>query len=131
MTDYKGLFDLFENGTLKTPAGEKDFSGVPWTPHPAFEGVELKHIMTSGDTGGAFSFHLIRVAPDKEIGIHTHAIQTETHEVIAGNGTCVNGDAEFNFEPGNITVFNPTVPHRVIAGKEGIMVFAKFFPALL
>lgn len=129
--EQKKVFDLFENGTLKLPEGEKAFADIPWTAHAAFEGVELKHIVTSAESGGAFSFHLIRVAPGKKIGEHTHDVQTETHEVIAGGGTCINGNAEFAFEPGNVTIFSPKVPHQVIAGEEGIMVFAKFFPALL
>ena len=126
----KKVYDLFENGTLKLPEGEKTFADIPWTAHAAFDGVELKHIVTSADSGGAFSFHLIRVAPGKKIGEHTHDVQTETHEVICGGGTCINGDGEYAVSPGNVTIFRPKVPHQVLAGEEGIMVFAKFFPAL-
>ncbi len=50
--------------------------------HPAFEGVVLKHIVTSEKMDGQFSFHLVRIAPNKKIGSHIHEKQLETHEVI-------------------------------------------------
>lgn len=85
---------------------------------------------TSADSGGAFSFQLIRVAPGKKIGEHTHDIQTETHEVICGGGICINGGGKYDVVPGDVTIFRPKVPHPVLAGEDGVMVFAKFFPAL-
>ena len=40
-------FEIFNNGKLVTPAATKDFSSLPWSKHPVFTGVELKHILTS------------------------------------------------------------------------------------
>ncbi len=128
--DNKAFYELFEKGKLVLPEGEKNFADLPWNPHKKFEGVELKHIVTSEDTGGAYSYHLIRVAPGKSIGEHSHHNQVETHEVIAGKGTCINGGAEYEYEPGCVTIFRADTVHQVIAGDEGVMVFAKFFPAL-
>ncbi len=44
-------FEAFNNGKLITPAATKDFSNIPWSKHPVFTGVELKHILTSNETG--------------------------------------------------------------------------------
>lgn len=129
--DYKNLFNKFDTeGKLILPDTEYTFSEIPWSKHPAFEGVELKHIVTSKQTNGQFSFHLVRIAPDKKIGNHVHKTQLETHEVISGNGVCVNNGTTMAYEPGVITILPMNVPHEVTAGKDGLYLFAKFMPAL-
>lgn len=96
-------FETFNNGKLVTPAATKDFSVIPWREHPNFTGVELKHI---------------------------HETQLETHEVIAGNGTCINEGTAITYEPGVISVFPAGIPHEVTADEDGLYLFAKFMPAL-
>lgn len=129
--DYRNLFEQFDNaGKLIAPDEERSFADIPWTKHPAFEGVELKHLVTSKQTGGQFSYHLVRIAPDKKIGNHVHKTQAETHEVISGGGVCVNEGAEITYEPGVISILPRNVPHEVTAGSEGLYIFAKFMPAL-
>lgn len=48
------VFEAFNNGTLKLPAETIEFASIPWC-KAAFEGVELKHIVTSKETDNAFS----------------------------------------------------------------------------
>ena len=124
------VFEAFDNGCFEIPGKEKAFKDVPWSKHPTFEGVELKHIITSKETGGAYSFHLVRIAPGKSILNHLHDPQLETHEVIAGRGTCLNDGYEIAYLPGVISVMPPRVCHEVHAGEEGLFLFAKFMPAL-
>ena len=83
-------FEVFNNGKLALPEKENGFAEIEWSKHPAFQGVELKHIITAKDTEGKFSYHLVRIAPDCSIGNHIHETQLETHEVIKGSGRCVN-----------------------------------------
>lgn len=129
--DYRDLFEQFDNtGKLILPETEISFANIPWVKHPVFEGVELKHIVTSSQTGGQFSFHLVRIAPNRKIGNHVHETQLETHEVISGNGVCVNNGAKITYQPGVISVLPMNVPHEVRAGEEGLYLFAKFMPAL-
>ena len=125
-----GLFEQFEAGKLALPTGQVDFDSISWMPHAKFEGVELKHIVTAKETDGAFSYHLIRIAPNKSIGNHIHDTQLETHEVIAGRGTCLNDGVELVYEPGTISILPVRVPHEVHAGADGLYLFAKFMPAL-
>ncbi|MBQ2582208.1 MAG: cupin, partial [Ruminococcus sp.] len=99
-------------------------------PHPTFEGVELKHLLTAADTNGQFSYHLVRIAPNKSIGEHVHETQLETHEVIAGSGVCINEGLEIPYESGVMTVLKMGTPHSVNAGADGLYIFAKFIPAL-
>lgn len=129
--DYKNLFEKFnEGGKLLLKDATVTFNAIPWSKHPTFEGVELKHIITSERTGGQFSYHLVRIAPNKKIGSHIHEKQLETHEVISGTGVCVNDGVELPYETGVISIFPIGVPHEVIAGDDGLCLFAKFMPAL-
>ena len=52
------------------------------------------------------------------------------HEVIAGEGTCINDGCELIYEPGVISIMPKAIHHEVHAGKDGLYLFAKFFPAL-
>ncbi len=124
------IFESFNSGKLRIPGKEVNFDEIPWSKHPVFEGVELKHIITSKDTDGEYSYHLVRIAPNKSILNHIHETQLETHEVIAGDGVCINDGSELEYEPGIISIMPAKVPHEVHAGKDGLCLFAKFFPAL-
>lgn len=126
----KALFTNYENGSFKSPYSEKFFSELKWNAHPTFEGVELKHLLTSADTDGQFSYHLVRIAPGKSIGEHIHSEQLETHEVIAGRGECDNEGMKIPYRSGVVTILKKGTPHSVTAGEEGLYLFAKFIPAL-
>lgn len=129
--DDNHLFEKFnKEGKLLLPDTTVAFDTVAWSKHPVFEGVELKHIVTSEETGGQFSFHLVRIAPNQKIGNHIHEKQLETHEVISGAGVCRNNGVELPYEAGVISIFPIGVPHEVIAGSDGLCLFAKFMPAL-
>lgn len=124
------VFEAFNNGVLKLPESTTAFSDIPWSKHPTFEGVELKPLITAKDTNGQFSYHLVRIAPRKSIGNHIHETQTETHEVISGDGTCINAETEILYTPGTISLMSAGVAHEVHAGENGLCLFAKFIPAL-
>ena len=124
------LFACFELGKMELPGGSVDFAVLPWNPHPAFAGVFLKHLVTSAASEGRFSYHLVRIDPGKAIGDHMHDPQLETHEVVGGGGTCRNDGRDFAYRPGVVSVFQPRTRHEVTAGREGLLLFAKFMPPL-
>lgn len=126
----ENLFEKFNCGTLLLPKTTKPFENLKWNKHPTFEGVELKHIVTASDTNGEFSYHLVKIAPNKKIGNHIHAEQLETHEVIGGSGVCVNEGIKLEYSIGTISIMKKGMPHEVIAGNDGLLLFAKFIPAL-
>ena len=129
--EYKNLFEKFnEGGKLLLPDATVAFDSIPWSKHPVFEGVELKHIIASEKTDGQYSFQPVRIAPNQKIGSHIHEKQLETHEVISGAGVCVNNGVELPYEAGVISIFPVGVPHEVLAGEDGLYLFAKFMPAL-
>lgn len=123
-------FEEFNTGKLVLPEKESNFAEIAWSKHPTFEGVELKHIVTAGDTNGEFSYHLVRIAPNCSIGEHIHETQLETHEVIAGSGVCINAGKTLPYEVGVISIMPAGVKHEVNAGADGLYLFAKFMPAL-
>lgn len=129
--EFQKLFEKFDlEGHLLLPDTDVAFKEIPWSKHPTFAGVELKHILTAQQSGGDFSFHLVRIAPGCKIGGHVHEKQLEIHEVLAGKGVCINNGTELKYEPGIISIFPAGVPHEVLAGPEGLYLFAKFMPAL-
>ena len=68
------VFESFNSGQLRLPDKTISFADIAWSKHPVFEGVELKHIITAKDTNGEYSYHLVRIAPDKSILDHiSHA----------------------------------------------------------
>lgn len=124
------IFEAFNSGKMLLPERTVDFESIAWSKHPAFKGVCLKHIITSKDTGGAFSYHLVHIAPNCRIGEHIHETQLETHEVIAGSGVCINAGRELPYKTGTISIMPAGVRHEINAGNEGLYLFAKFMPAL-
>jgi len=124
------IFEKFEHGKLYLSGQELASESIAWSPHAKFEGVALKHLITAKDTNGKYSYHLVRIAPKKKIGLHVHETQLETHEVAAGYGVCNTAGQELVYEAGNIAVIPAGVEHEVIAGNDGLYLFAKFIPAL-
>lgn len=130
--DFINLFENFStNGQLLLSEKTIYFKDILWSKHSAFEGVELKHLLTSKETNGEFSYHLVKIAPNKKIGNHIHETQLETHEVIAGSGVCINSGKKFIYKSGSISIFPMKIPHEIVADKEGLYILAKFIPALL
>jgi quercetin dioxygenase-like cupin family protein len=130
MTD-KELFDKFDNGKYYTQGSKVELSGIKWNKHAKFEGVEMKNIITGSQTGGSFSYHLIKIEPGKSIGLHTHATQVETHEVVYGKGIGTIGGVKHEYVPGTLTLLPVGVEHSVDAGPDGLYLLAKFIPSLI
>lgn len=126
----KEVFEAFNNGKMVIPGKSIEFSAIDWSKHPTFEGVLLKHIIKGAETDGRFSYHLVSIAPGKAIKNHIHETQLETHEVVAGGGICMNDGAAIKYETGVISIIPAKVPHEVVAGENGLYLFAKFIPAL-
>jgi len=130
--EFKNCFEKFDmDGKLLIDVLTVEFDKIQWSKHQAFEGVELKHLITSKETGGEFSYHLVKIAPSCKIGLHVHKEQLETHEVISGKGKCLNNGALIEYRTGIISIFPKNIQHEVMAEDEGLLLFAKFIPALL
>ncbi|HEY1406534.1 MAG TPA: cupin domain-containing protein [Spirochaetota bacterium] len=109
---------------------EKRKADLPWNPHPTFKGVSMKLLVKGDETGGRLSCHQVRVDPGCELALHAHEGKLELHEVVAGSGVAFRGEEQFEYTPGTVAVIGADVKHRVVAGDNGIILLAKFIPAL-
>ncbi|WP_320169294.1 cupin domain-containing protein [Maridesulfovibrio sp.] len=122
---------LVSNGCVETVDGPIFCTELDWNPHAAFEGVALKHIVTGENTAGQLSCHIVRIEPGCVLESHTHDPQWELHEVIKGSGVATVSGKESDYHPGKSSVIPSGQTHKVQAGDEGLILLAKFFPALL
>lgn len=125
------LASLISNGTIETKYGQTNCSELNWNPHPAFEGVYIKHLITGDKTDGQLSCHMVRLDPECTLEPHIHDSQWELHEVIKGSGTAVFEKELKPYHPGRTAVIPKGSSHSVKAGTEGLTLLAKFFPALI
>lgn len=120
-----------ENGALFYCDRDEDAGSISWTPHPKFPGVALKHLIAGADTEGRLSCHMVRVDPGCLLEPHIHPEQGELHEVIAGAGSAELQGKTVAYLPGVMAVIPKGTEHAVQASGEGLVLLAKFFPALV
>lgn len=125
------IIDSFEKGNLFSVSGIKDICEADWVPHKKFSGVSLKNLIVASESSGEISYHIVRVEPGCELSTHTHENNMEIHEIISGSGTLYLDKTSHEYLPGNICVIPKNVVHKVVAGGEGLYLFAKFMPAIL
>ncbi len=121
----------FETGSVSGSAGKRETESIAWTPHPAFAGVSMKHLVTGADTNGTSSVHLVKVNPGCCIGDHIHSGKTEIHQVVSGEGRCLVEERKIEYGEGVVAVIPADRPHSVVAGESGLFLLAVFSPALL
>jgi quercetin dioxygenase-like cupin family protein len=107
-----------------------DIDTLAWNPHPTFKGVYLKHLVTGNDTGNRLSCHIVKIEPNCILDTHLHDGKMEIHEVVGGSGTMYLDGKNISYTVGRICVIPANTLHKVIAGKDGLYLFAKFTPAL-
>ncbi|HML23802.1 MAG TPA: cupin domain-containing protein [Aggregatilinea sp.] len=124
------IANCMDNGTI-TAAGETiRTEDIDWQQHPTYKGVHLKHLVRGESTNGQLSCHMVKVDPGCTLELHTHAAQWELHEVIDGAGICTLDGSVIPYAPGQVTVIPCGTPHAVTAESDGLVMLAKFFPAL-
>lgn len=121
----------FNKGKLYINRECIDVENLMWNEHSVFKGVFFKHIIKRESTNNRLSCHLVKINPNCEIGIRNHADKTELHEVISGLGHCMVEQTKFDYRKGVIGFIPADKNHSVKADKEGLLLLAKFFPALL
>lgn len=122
----RDLFQQFEDGTLAHAGQRTDIGLCAWNAHKDFPGVFLKNVVSTAQTAGLCTCHLVRIDPGCKIGMHAHPSSLELHEVMQGSGVCVTEEGEIPYAPGTLSILPCNAPHEVRAGKEGLRLFAKF-----
>lgn len=121
---------LFTEAPILFPDLEVRTAERGWYPNPAWDGVFLKDLVTAKDTGGAFSYHLVRVRPHCQVADHDHETQWEWNVVLGGTGSFLIGGKEVPVEVGQTFVTPPRDHHTVSAGSDELSLLALFVPAL-
>lgn len=127
----KTIFEQLAKGGITFPNRNETIDGLPWNEHPKFRGVFLKHLIGGADTEGKLSCHIVRIDPCCVLQEHVHENQWELHEVIDGDGVLLAYGGKTSYYPGQIAVMPKGTLHEVAAGEGGLVLLAKFFPALL
>ena len=125
------LLSKILSGTLFTENKEQKIGDLQWNPHATFNGVYLKHLITGEDTDNRLSCHIVKIEPGCVLDTHLHDGKIEIHEVVAGSGKMYLDGKEIDYTVGQICLIPANVSHKVVAGKDGIYILAKFTPALL
>lgn len=122
--------ECLANGAVETLHARVDAEAIPWSPHPVFAGVWLKHLVCGAETGGRASCHLVRVEPGCSLASHVHEQQLELHEVVVGSGQALVQGKAMAYAPGVVAVIPQGVRHEVLASADGLWLRATFAPAL-
>jgi quercetin dioxygenase-like cupin family protein len=128
--EQQGILGLFEQGAVLFPDFEVAGGKGSWHPVPAWNGVFLKDLVTGKETGGAFSYHLMRIQRNGEIPGHDHETQWSWNLVFAGTGSFVLGGKGVPIKVGQTFITPPGVHHAVRAGDDEVVLLAIFVPAL-
>lgn len=123
--------ELFETGAICSQSTVIKSDSIEFTPHKAFKGVFLKHLVKGEETGNQLSCHLVKIEPFCVLETHTHPDSLEIHEVIYGEGECKIAENLVAYKVGTVGVIPMNTKHKVTAGEDGLFILAKFTPALL
>jgi quercetin dioxygenase-like cupin family protein len=77
-------------------------------------GRDLIFKVTGEDTGGAFDYFIVQVAPHGGPPLHVHHHQEETIHVLKGRYKIRIGDETFTCEPGGFAYLPSKVPHAFL-----------------
>ena len=120
------IFTVFAEGKLAVGDERKDLSSLAWQPHSQFVGVSMKNLVTLEQTAGTFTCHLVRIEPGRAIGRHSHPASIELHEVVSGEGVCRTEQGDITYVPGTMGIMTVGLFHEIVAGGQGLCLFAKF-----
>jgi quercetin dioxygenase-like cupin family protein len=77
-------------------------------------GRDLIFKVTGEDTGGAFDYFIVQVAPRGGPPLHVHHLQEETIQVLKGRYKVRIGDETFYCDPGGFAYLPSKVPHTFV-----------------
>ena len=101
---------------------------VPWEPHPRFAALQVK-VLESKATHPHASVMLVKVEVGGVIPEHTHAIETETAYVLAGEGVLTVDGIAYPFGAGVNVSIPVGATHNVRnTGAAPLMLYAVHTP---
>jgi mannose-6-phosphate isomerase-like protein (cupin superfamily) len=129
--EIKDIVTCMANGPITFIDREDSARDITWDQHPKFKGVYLKHLIKGADTDGKFSCHMVKLDPYAVLDKHVHINEWELHEVIEGEGQFLLIEKQTPYYSGCIGIIPKGTNHKIVAGERGLILLAKFLPALL
>jgi quercetin dioxygenase-like cupin family protein len=123
--------ECIANGIITHCEKDEEIGKIKWDSHPKFTGVFLKHLLKGADTAGMLSCHVVKVEPGCMLDEHVHPGEWELHEVIRGEGQGCLGTKQIQYHSGSVVIIPQNTKHKVVAGRSGLILLAKFFPAMM
>ena len=107
------------SGTTSPVSWVRRAETTPFSPAP---GIEVRPVI-----GGSLMTCWIDFAPGAEVPVHSH-INEQLGVVIEGSITITVGNEERRLEVGDAYVVAPDIPHRAVAGPNGVVLVETFVP---
>jgi quercetin dioxygenase-like cupin family protein len=105
-----------------------DRNSVMWQPHPRFEGVFIKALLTPADNTLA-NVTMVSVPPDAVVGRHRHPTQVETVFLLEGTAVLTLDETNVQLHPGQIVAIPIGMEHALRnAGTTTVELLAFFTP---
>jgi quercetin dioxygenase-like cupin family protein len=124
ITDFLNNGSVFINGRKV-----RAISTIAWDKHPKFEGVFTKNIFNDSENNNNINAMIVKIEPNKEIGMHIHEGKFELHEMIDGEGEAIIDNKRIEYFPGIVSLIPADIQHCLKAGNKGILLLAKFTPS--
>lgn len=122
----KTVADAFEFGDIIMPDLKNEAVDIPWYSHPEWKGIFLKNLISSEETSGKFSYHIVKILDNCKVMDHTHEDQWELNFVLMGKGTFILDNVEYPIKQGQVFATPPGYHHDVSARDGDLSLVAVF-----
>jgi len=103
---------------------------LPWEPHPFFEKLFIKKLLSHEKDNVDLSIMLVRAKKGIEVPAHVHNQHDIIYQLEGKNKIWVEGSGDFEMFPGSFIRIPPGVKHQPHAHEEDVLVFDIFTPHL-
>ena len=105
---------------------------ISWIPHPAAQGVKVKHLISEKEHGLNVTCMLVNIPVGKQVPEHLHEEQDDVLYPLKGRAVMwVDGTGNFSLEPGVIVRVPKGVKHKISDVTENLVIYDVFCPSLI
>ena len=110
----------------------KTVADISWLPHPLFEEVSIRPLVTKKEDGLNVTCMLVRVPAGKDIPEHIHEEQMDILYPLQGQAEMyVDGAGTFPLKPGMVVRVPKSTKHYIFNVTEELLIYDVFQPAMI